>query len=60
MTRILIREGAEPQVYGFFCKAVVQALLLFEAEIWVVTPCIGGVLGEFQDQVARRLTGRLP
>ena len=35
---ILIREGAAPRVSGFFFKAVVQALLLFVAETWVVTP----------------------
>ena len=28
-TRILRREGEKPQVYGFFFKAVVQAVLLF-------------------------------
>ena len=28
MTRILSRDGAEPQVSGFFFKAVVQTVLL--------------------------------
>ena len=45
---------------GFFFKAVVQAVLLFGTETWVVTPHMGRVLGGFQDHVARRLTGRLP
>ena len=35
-------------------------MLLFGAETWVVTPRMGRVLGGFQDQVERRLTGRLP
>ena len=26
----------------------------------MLTPCVGKALGGFQDQVARRLTGRLP
>ena len=32
MLRILSREVAVPQVSGFFFKAVVQALLIFEEE----------------------------
>ena len=60
MTRILSREGAAPRVSGFFFKAVVQAMLLFGSETWVVIPCMGKALGGFQAQVARRLTGRLP
>ena len=32
MLRILSREGAEPHVSGFFFKAVIQAVLLFEAD----------------------------
>ena len=44
MMRILIREGAQPRVSGFFI-VVVQVVLLFGAETWVVTPCMGRVLG---------------
>ena len=40
-------------------KAIVQAVLLFGSETWVVTPRMGRVLGGLQDQVAQRLTGRL-
>ena len=59
MSRIFSREGAAPRVYGFFFKAVVQAVLLFGAETWVVTPRMGKSLGGVQTQVDRRLTGRL-
>ena len=45
---------------GFLFKAVVQAVLLFGSDIWVVTPCMVRVLGGFQDQVERRLMGRPP
>ena len=38
MARILIREGESPRVSGFFFKSVVQSVLLFGAEMWVVTP----------------------
>ena len=59
MTRILSREGTELQVSVFFFKAVVQVVLLFGSETWVVTPPYGQSTGGFQDQVAQQLTGRL-
>ena len=45
MTRILSREGAAPQVSGLFFKALVQAVLLFVSEAWVVTPRMGKAWG---------------
>ena len=60
MKRILSGEGAEPQVSGFFFKAVVQAVLLFVSETWVATPPHGKRHGGFQGQVDQQLTGRLP
>ena len=45
MPRILSREGVAPQVFVFFIKARVQAVLIFGAETWVVTPCTGRILG---------------
>ena len=60
MLRILIREGAMPRLSGFFFKDVIQALLIFGAENWVVTSHIGKVLGGFQTEVERRMTGHLP
>ena len=60
MLRILSREGAAPQLSDFFLNAVVQAVLLFRSDTWVVTPRMGKALGEgFQSQVAKRLTGRI-
>ena len=55
---ILIREGATPWISGTFFKAVVQQVLLFGAETWVVTPNIEQALRGFLHGVARRLTGR--
>ena len=60
MIRILSREGESPRVSIFFFKYFVQSVLIFGAETWVVTPCMGQVLGGFQDQVTGRLTGRPP
>ena len=59
MSRILIREGVSPRVSVFFFKAVVQSVLLFSAETWVVIPRMGRFLGFFHDQAERRLTGRM-
>ena len=47
MLRILSREGAAPRVFGFFLNGVVQAVLLFRSDTWVVTPRMGKSLGEF-------------
>ena len=44
--KIHSREGEEPRVSVFFFKVVAQAVLLFGAETWVVTPCMVRVLGE--------------
>ena len=37
---ILGREVANPRVPGIFFKALMQAVLIFGAEIWVMTPCM--------------------
>ena len=58
--QILIREGEDPKVLGHFHKAVVQAVLLFGAETWVLTPRMERDLDTFQHRVALRLTGRQP
>ena len=60
MAQILSREGAAPRVSGFFFKSLVQAVLLFVSETWLVTHRFRRALGGFQDQVARRLMGWLP
>ena len=51
MRRKLIREGAEPKVLRHFFKAVVQAVLLFGEEMWVLTPRMERDLSIFQYRV---------
>ena len=58
LSRILIREGADPKVSGHFYKAVSQAVLLFGAEMWVLTPRMERALDSFHHRVARWITGR--
>ena len=58
LQRILRREGATPRISGSFFKAVVQQVLLFGAETWVITPKMERALSRFLHGAARRLTGR--
>ena len=44
---ILSREGATKRVLGKFFKAVVQQVLLFGAETWVVSPMMERALISF-------------
>ena len=60
LLRILSWEGADPKVLGHFLKTVTQAVLLFGAETWVLTPRMERALSIFQHRVARRLAGRQP
>ena len=55
---ILSREGATKRVSGNFFKAVVQQVLLFGAETWVVSPIMERALSAFIHGAARRITGR--
>ena len=58
--QIINREGADAKVSGNFFKAVMQAVLLFRAETWVLTPRIERALESFQHGAVRRITGRQP
>ena len=60
LQRILSREGAEKRVSGNFFKPVVQQVLLFGEETWVVTPRMERALNSFMHGAARRITGRQP
>ena len=53
LSQILVRGGgADPKVSGNFYKAVVQAVLLFGAEMWILTPRMERALDRFQHRVA--------
>ena len=60
MLRILVREGANACVSGLFYKAVVQAVLIYGLETWVLTPPVVRTLGAFHHRVACQLTGGQP
>ena len=58
--RILSMEGANKRVSRNFFKAVVQQVLLFGAEMWVVRPIMDWALDAFMHGSARRIKGRQP
>ena len=45
---------------GNFYKPVLQAVLLFSSETWVLTSRMERALDSFQHRVAQRLTGKQP
>ena len=47
MMKILSREGEDLRLSIFLFKAIIQLVLIFGADSWVVTPCMGLVLGVF-------------
>ena len=51
-------EGGGSKGVGEFFKAVTQAVLLFGAETWVLTPRMERSLSSFQHRVAQRINGR--
>ena len=60
LTHILIREGADAQTSGQIYLAVVQSVLLYGSETWVLTLRMKRVLDRFHHMVSRRLTGWQP
>ena len=60
MTRILGWEGEDPRISSLFFKVVVQAVLLFGLETWVMNPCMERALGSFQHRVAQRTNESQP
>ena len=51
LSRIFSLEGADPKVSGHLFKAVTQSVLLFRAEMWVLTPRMERGLSSFQHRV---------
>ena len=50
----------DARTLGRIYVAVVQTVMLYGSEMWVMKPCIGKVLGIFRHRVAHRLTVRQP
>ena len=57
---ILRWEGAGTRKLVRFYVAVVQDILLFGSETWMVNPRIKCLLGGFHHRVERRISGKMP
>ena len=55
--KILVREGASHRVMGYFYKVVIQAILLYGSESWVVTNKCLQRRNSFHHRVACSITG---
>ena len=58
LTRRLLGHGVNPRVMGYFCKVVVQAVLLYGSETWTLTEGLKRQFQSFHSRVARFLTGK--
>jgi hypothetical protein len=55
--RILSNEGASPKIMGTFYKTIVQSVLLYGSESWVLTKPMIKKLQSFHRRCARYITG---
>ena len=58
LTQILSREGEDARTLGDIYLAVVQSVLMYGSETYVLTPRMKRVLGRFHHRVALRLKGK--
>ena len=58
LSRILGREGVDAKTLGVFYKPLVQVVLLFILDIWVMTLRIFRAIGVFHHWVSRWLIGK--
>ena len=60
MNWVLSREEADARTLGNIYLAVVQSVLLYGSETWILNPRMQMVLGGFHQRVARRMMGQQP
>ena len=58
--QVLSREGEDARTSGRVYVAVVQAVMLYGLDTWVMIPHIGRFGGGFRHRVARRIMGKQP
>jgi hypothetical protein len=56
LSPILSQEGAQPKVMGIFYKAVIQLVLLYGSETWLLTEEKYQLLNTFHTTAARRIS----
>ena len=60
LSQLIKRDWEDTWMSGFFYTMVVQVVLLYKSESWVMSPQIGKVLGSIHHQEIQRLTGKIP
>ena len=55
VAEVLGNTGVLVKAQAMMCKAVVQELILYGSEIWVVTDAMTTVLGGFNHRISRRI-----
>ena len=60
LSRILVWEGDNPYLLGVLFKAVVQSVLVFGPETWMMNPHMVRALGGFHNRVSIQITGSQP
>lgn len=58
LRRILAAQHLPPTIASIFYKAVVQAVLLYGSETWVITKRALTLLDSFHHRIARQITGQ--
>jgi hypothetical protein len=58
ISRVVTREAATPRAAAIFYKVIVQTVLLYGCESWVVTPRMMKILTGFHHRVVRKITGK--
>jgi hypothetical protein len=56
VSRLLVREGATAKMMGKIYLAVVQSVLLYGSETWVLSERMRGILEGFHNRCARQMT----
>ena len=58
LSRIMGYEGADSWMYGRLYLSILQVVLLFDTETWLMTPCIVRLMGGFHHRVAWRIADK--
>ena len=57
LSQVIRRYGSDACMLGIFYISVVQVVLLYRSESWVVSPQIGKALGRIHHWEIQRITG---
>ena len=60
MVKILGRGGLDKRTAAMFYVEVVQVVLLFGSDTWVLTPRLEILIEGFHHRAARRMSGMVP